>query len=403
MANKKLIYTVLTNGYDVLKKANVYSGFDYWCFTDDKTLKVQGWEMKYIEREINPIKQQRRIKILSHEYTKGYDLTIYHDSNIELISSPNDLINHYYKGGLMKSIHQSRKNIEDEAKKVIQIEKDTEINCKRTLDYAKEINFKDDLGLWESGIMIRDKSKEVQELETVWNELVQEYSHRDQLTIPIACHITGFRIQGIKRAVMYSYFKLNSGHIGSGKRVDFNVWYSNPWSSDLNIGGAINRFCRLIENPNDWIVIQDGDICYITSDWGKRVKEALQLDGTKFGLVGCYTNRIKETRQCNGGKFSDDMNMRNHNLIANSYIGSGIEPIEHGIAGFFMAFKKSTFDLVGGFQENSISFDTIFNVKVREKGLKLGLIRSLYVWHSYRLWASDPWSSDGKKHLMKNP
>ena len=38
-------------------------------------------------------------------------------------------------------------------------------------------------------------------------------------------------------------------------------------------------------NDNDWIVIQDGDIIYLTSDWGARIHKALEMDGDKFGLM----------------------------------------------------------------------------------------------------------------------
>jgi len=39
-------------------------------------------------------------------------------------------------------------------------------------------------------------------------------------------------------------------------------------------------------------------------------------------------------------------------------------------------------------------------MRVKELGLKVGLIRSLYVFHSYRPWTDfEPWNE--KKHLMK--
>lgn len=179
------------------------------------------------------------------------------------------------------------------------------------------------------------------------------------------------------------------------------IWYSNPWSSKLNIGGAINDFCRLIQNPEDWIVIQDGDICYLTSDWGKRIEDAIALDGDKFGLIGCYTNRVKDVRNCYGGEFSNDMDMWVHSQIASTCKSEGVEEIDHIVPGYFMAFQKKTFDLVGGFVEDSITADVFFNRAVKLKGLKKGMIRSLYVWHSYRLWASDPWDIEGMKHLQK--
>ena len=59
MANKYLIYTVCTNNYDKIPKPKIYQGFDYWLFTDDPHLHVQGYETKVIKRQGDPIKLQR--------------------------------------------------------------------------------------------------------------------------------------------------------------------------------------------------------------------------------------------------------------------------------------------------------------------------------------------------------
>lgn len=180
------------------------------------------------------------------------------------------------------------------------------------------------------------------------------------------------------------------------------IVYANPFRSDLNIGKSYNEFINCLNVPDDtWIVIQDGDICYLTPDWGKRIEDALTLDGDKFGLVGCYTNRIKEPKQCHEFKFSNDSDIRNHVAIAHCYQGQGIQEVNFDIAGLFMAFQKKTWSLVGGFKENDIACDFDFNRRVRAQKLKVGLIRSLYVWHTYRIWTDNPWNSKGIKHLMK--
>lgn len=178
-----------------------------------------------------------------------------------------------------------------------------------------------------------------------------------------------------------------------------NIYYSNPYSIEKNFGKALNNFVSLVPNGDDWVVIQDGDITYLTPDWGKRIHAALEVDGDKFGLVGCYTNRLRGTHQLHTGKLSHDHNIKNHYDIALTYDRAGIHDIGHlGIAGFFMAFKKSTWDRAGGFKENTHVFDTEFNRSVRALGMKLGLIGSLYVYHSYRVWTeNDP--ANNYQHL----
>jgi hypothetical protein len=82
-----------------------------------------------------------------------------------------------------------------------------------------------------------------------------------------------------------------------------------------------------------------------------------------------------------------------------TYGEAGVQEINEYIAGFFMAFQYKTWKKIK-FTENSLAFDSLFSMRVKEMGLKIGLIKSLYVFHSYRLWADvEPWNQ--KKHLMK--
>jgi hypothetical protein len=64
-----------------------------------------------------------------------------------------------------------------------------------------------------------------------------------------------------------------------------------------------------------------------------------------------------------------------------------------------MCFQYKTWRKIK-FDENTLAFDSLFSMRVKELGLKIGLIRSLYVFHSYRVWADvEPWNE--KKHLQK--
>jgi hypothetical protein len=298
---------------------------------------------------------------------------------------------------MLTTTHANRATIKEEAKRIVELGKDSQQSVDFTMQNLK--HYPDNLGLWETGIMIRDKS--VAELEKVWFQMLSQMSHRDQLTLPYAAWSTGIIPAGLRRVLMYSFFKLNRGHYINQVKHPFRIFYSNPFSVDKNIGKAHNDFIKSLNaNDDDWIVIQDGDMMYLTDDWGKRIQEALEKDGENFGLVGCYTNRLRGKHQLHGNEFSYETDIKKHYEIAKTYGGGGIEEIKQGIAGVFMAFQYKTWKAVKGFDENSIVFDSLFNVKVRDKGLKVGLIRSLYVFHLYRIWAEkEPWNE--KKHLLK--
>lgn len=177
------------------------------------------------------------------------------------------------------------------------------------------------------------------------------------------------------------------------------VWYSNPYSTSKDFGGAINEFVGLVPNDEDWIVIQDGDICYLRPDWGVIIENSLRLHGHKFGVIGCYTNSIGGLHQCLEGKRVTDRPMEYHVSKAMELNTYEIKDAgKYVIAGFFMAFQKKTWRLVGGFKENYRAFDSYFSNQVRARDLKLGIMQGLYVYHLYRLWASgDP--SKEMKHL----
>src|SRR5690606_27666121 len=64
------------------------------------------------------------------------------------------------------------------------------------------------------------------------------------------------------------------------------IWYSNPYSTQKNIGKALNEVCELVPD-DDWIGLQDGDMMYLTTDWGLQIEEALKKYGNEFSLIGC--------------------------------------------------------------------------------------------------------------------
>lgn len=207
-----LIYSVVTNNYDSIKPVKKYEGFDFWLFTDQENLKVDGWETKLLSKGENPIKQQRLLKINSVDNTPGYDVTIYMDGNMELIQDPQLFLDKYYKGGFLTCQHPKRSSLEEEGKEILRKKKDLAENIERTLKYAKEMGYKDDRGLFETMVVIRDKSPEVKKLEEKWSEILTTYSHRDQLSLPIASFISGVKINTLPRPELFKYIKRNRGH-----------------------------------------------------------------------------------------------------------------------------------------------------------------------------------------------
>ncbi|MCS5491965.1 glycosyltransferase domain-containing protein [Algoriphagus limi] len=207
-----LIYTVVTNNYDKVKPVIGVEGFDFWLFTDQEDLKIEGWETKVLPKSENPIKQQRLLKINSCEFTTPYELTIYMDGNMEIIQNPQKFLDKFFRGGFLTCEHPKRSSLAEEAKEILRKKKDLPENVERTLNYAKAIGYQDDLGLFETMVLVRDKSPEVRALEESWAKILSEYSHRDQLSLPIASYLTKVPIHIIERTELFKYIKRNRGH-----------------------------------------------------------------------------------------------------------------------------------------------------------------------------------------------
>ncbi|UCS94151.1 DUF616 domain-containing protein [Echinicola marina] len=232
--SKKLLYTVVTNNYDNLKPVKKYKGFDFWVYTDDANLNVEGWETKLLPVSNDPIKQQRLIKINSFKYSEGYDLSIYVDANIELVQDPNNFVNEQFEKGMLTSIHPKRSSVREESKEILKKHKDTFESVQETIEFAKNLGFDDRIGLFETMIIIRDKSDQVQVLEKKWAEILAAYSHRDQISLPIACFLTGVKIHSIPRKTTFKYMKRNRGHNVSLKFKDGGVRYITVFSNFKN-------------------------------------------------------------------------------------------------------------------------------------------------------------------------
>lgn len=209
---KKLIYSVVTNQYDSIKPIGEKYGFDFWLFTDQENLEVAGWEIKLLPKSDNPIKQQRLIKINSFENTSEYDLTIYMDGNMEIIENPQLFLDRFYTGGFLTCTHPKRSTIKEEGKEILRKKKDLPENVEKALSYALELGYQDDLGLFETMVVVRDKSPEVAKLEKKWTEIFNRNSHRDQLSLPLASFLSQVKIHTLSRTWLFKYIKRNRGH-----------------------------------------------------------------------------------------------------------------------------------------------------------------------------------------------
>lgn len=187
--NKKVVYTCIIGGYDsLIEPKYITDGFDYICFTDDKSLKSDVWEIRDLPKEtdgLTQIKKQRFVKINPHLLLKDYDISIWVDGNVDLKGDLNKFVKKYIndKSSIYVPKHPQRNCIYLESTVVGRMGKDKKEVMKPQMDRYKKEGFPENYGLLQSNILLRKHNKQdcIKLMEEWFNE-VKKGSHRDQLS-----------------------------------------------------------------------------------------------------------------------------------------------------------------------------------------------------------------------------
>ena len=192
--NKKkgVIYTCITNNYDILPQHSVYNlrDFDYICFTTKDNMKniPYPWQvfniegLNYLIGTKDPVKIARWFKTHPHMFFRNYQYSIWIDGNIAIIKDPIEYINVDYKNMLVLA-HPKRNCIYKQAKQCIALKKDSEEIINKEIAFIQEQNYPENNGLIQSGILLRNhNNKDIIFVMEKWWEMILNYSKRDQLS-----------------------------------------------------------------------------------------------------------------------------------------------------------------------------------------------------------------------------
>jgi len=136
-------------------------------------------------------------------------------------------------------------------------------------------------------------------------------------------------------------------------------------------------------------VISDNDSNSLIPNFGIQLHDVIDKYGDEYALFGCITNRLRGLHQLYNKQFSNNHDMQYHFDIALKLNKEHYAEVEetHGVAGLFLCFSKKTWEKVGGFVENNIACDTLFNDAIKRNKIgKIGIIKGLYLYHCYRMW-----------------
>lgn len=171
------------------------------------------------------------------------------------------------------------------------------------------------------------------------------------------------------------------------------IWFFTPYDDQKRLFYAIDRYIGLIKNENDWVVITDGDIAFLRPDFGEVIKR-YTADYPDTGLFTCYASRCHYPIQMLPGVNMNSDSILYHKKIADQCAKDNknrIDEINGKIAGHLMVIRKGTWVNIRDevyhktIRKNILGVDSKISYAVLEAGLKIRLIKELYILHYCRL------------------
>lgn len=181
-----VVYTCVTGNYDRLKSPRVVDPeWDYICFTNNKNITSDVWDVRYINDDsLSDVKLARKVKILYHQYVGEYDRVLWIDANYILFSTPQAFIDATNPNNLplSLSVHEFRDCVYEEMAACQCFGKDASGRMEAQITRYRSEGLPEHVGMVETGLMYRRKDTVTAQIMEEWWDEVMNWSHRDQLS-----------------------------------------------------------------------------------------------------------------------------------------------------------------------------------------------------------------------------
>jgi len=178
------VYTVLIGAFDTLKSVNpeFKKEADFYLITN-QDIRTQDYIINKVVVHRDNRRASRKYKFNPHIYLPGYKYTIYLDGSIELLESPLMLVNKYLKHHNIAVLkHPWRDCIYDELVECRRLGLIGRKGSGKHETFLRMAGYPVNNGLTENGVMIRRKCVENARLSSLWYEIYNIYTQRDQLS-----------------------------------------------------------------------------------------------------------------------------------------------------------------------------------------------------------------------------
>ena len=295
---KICVYTCITGNYDNLMDIDKEAGVDYYCFTNNKNLTSNSWEIVYISDDsISNVKLARKIKILGHDLINdNYDILLWMDGAVSFRSKIIDFIDYYYddKYDMVAFKHGERDTILEECVECAKVCKETTENIVKLLDFYKKEKFIDSKGLIESTVFIKNgRSKKMYKAMKLWFDMILKYSHRDQLSFNYVLSKVDLNINWIEEKVFDNKWFDWKNHGNNRVLHNYRVYFGD----ETNFSFYNNIVGKYSVKEDDYVIecvapVSTNSLTIYFSNIPVFVLKKLLFNGKKEKL--CFENIYKK-------------------------------------------------------------------------------------------------------------
>lgn len=203
------IYTVITGGKDELCEDINTQGAKLVCFTDNKKLKSDVWEIRLIPNLFKDIRRDSRLpKMLPHIYLPDAKYSLYLDANITLKVPLKKLINEWLQDvDIAFFKHSTRNCLFDEAAECIRLDLDKHETILAHISRYRDFPVKK--GLYQGGVILRKHTVKMKQFNEMWWAEYCAGSKRDQISLPYCLEKCGVPVNAINNhAYSHPYFEM---------------------------------------------------------------------------------------------------------------------------------------------------------------------------------------------------
>lgn len=247
---KIIVYTCITGNYDdIVEVTNKEENIEYICITNNKQLKSNTWNVKYIDEKIDNWTLARKVKIEPFNYLPKHDVSIWIDGAIKINKKISEFLDkecELDKYDMVGFKHQFRNCIYDEISACVDMRKETIENANRLFDFLKKQKYPENNGLIESTVLIRKNNNDVKKLMSLWFDMIINYSRRDQLSFNYCLWKNPIKVKMLDMWVFdCKYFK-HMGHKNKSNELIYRITFADKKKFDFH--DAIDDKTTIVDN-----------------------------------------------------------------------------------------------------------------------------------------------------------